>query len=123
MLGEDGAVVFRTYYQDSASDPEHSVRPQLEAGDTTRFSLAIVCGGNFDKAESYPTTILRALDPTFAIVGHWDNFFRHVDKGPRLIPGMNGRELRRLMDEAMGKRWAALRPLATARFAVAPPTR
>lgn len=120
VLADDGAVLFRMYYQDSASDPEHSVRPKLEANDTSRFDLAIVCAGNFDKAEGYPTSVLRAFDPSFALVGHWDNFFRSVDKDATLIPGLNGNELRRLMDDAMGDRWAALRPFATAVFAVAP---
>jgi hypothetical protein len=123
VLSDNDAVLFRIYYQDSASDPEHSQRPKLEFGDTHNFDLVIVCGGNFDKAKSYPTTVLRAFDPSFAIVGHWDNFFRHVDKEPRLIPGLNGSGLRHLMHDSMGDRWAALRPLSTAVFAIASTSR
>ena len=118
-LGADGRPVFRIYYQDSASDPEHSVRPMMEATDTKTFDLVIVCGGNFEGAESYPTSVLDAFKPAYSIVGHWDDFFRSADN-PTLIPGLNGRELKQRMNASMKDQWAALRPFSTAIFVVAP---
>jgi hypothetical protein len=118
VLGEHRTVLFRIYYQDSASDPEHSVLPKLSAGDIKKFDLVIVCGGNFDNAKSYPSTVLGAFKPAYAIVGHWDDFFRDVDRNPRLIPGLNGRELRSRMSDSLSDRWAALLPFSTAVFAI-----
>jgi hypothetical protein len=118
VLGADGAVLFRIYYQDSASDPEHSVRPMLPNADTRAFDLAIVCGGNFDNTESYPTMLLGKLTPSYALVGHWESFFRHVDKEPRLIPGLNGGKLQERMNTSMGARWAAMMPFSSVIFAL-----
>jgi hypothetical protein len=119
VLRDDGAVLFRIYYQDSASDPAHSVRPKMS--DDRPFDLVIVCGGNFDKAKSYPATMLGAFPRAYALVGHWDDFSRDMNESPKLIPGLSGRELRRRMDDSVPGRWAALLPFATAVFAI-PPT-
>lgn len=113
------SVLFRIYYQDSASDPEHSLRPKLEAGDAAKFNLVILCGGNFDKAGLYPITVLDAFKPSYAIIGHWDDFFRDVDDR-KLVPGLKGERLRKRMNQSMEGRWAALRPFSTALFPVTP---
>lgn len=105
-------------YQDSASDPDHSDLPRMKPSDVRQFDLVIICAGNFDKARLYPMTLLGAFRPSYAIVGHWDNFFQRLDSNPKLIPLLDGRTLRDRMDLLMHGRWAALRPMSTARFAV-----
>jgi hypothetical protein len=119
VLHDERTVAFRVYYQDSASDSAHSVRPMLDAGDSRPFDLVIVCGGNFNMAGPYPANVLEAFAPAYAILGHWDSFFRDADKSPWLIPMLNGRELKRRMNAAAENRWAAVRPLSTVLFPVA----
>ena len=108
IISRDSTPLFRIYYQDSASDPDHSVLPPFTGKDVRRPDLAIICGGNFQNTEAYPTVLLREMKPRFTMIGHWEDFFRDPEDKLQVIPGLNGSELRDRVREFMDTRWATL---------------
>jgi hypothetical protein len=76
IMGPDNRPIFRIFYQDAAGEPRYSALPPLLGDDERPVDVAIICAGNFGYATSYPTALLRTLQPKHVIVGHWEDFFR-----------------------------------------------
>ncbi len=119
LLDVVGSPVFRIFYQDAASDPEHSVLPPFSGADNRPVDLAIVCAGNFSETPDYPTALLGKLHPRFALVGHWESFFRGPEQSLQIIPLLRADELRKRLRDSLEARWATLRPFSVAKFPVA----
>ena len=116
MLDAHAATSFRIYYQDAASDTAHSVLPALAASDAHRIDLAIICAGNFSETPDYPARLLSSLRPAFALVGHWESFFRSPEDELKVIPLLHAGALSARMRESLPSAWATLRPFSVARF-------
>ena len=97
---ETGAPRFRVYYQDAPFDaPVSHPHPELLA--EKRVDLAIVNGGNYEQVDDHPQPILGALDPRFAILGHWEDFFRTQDQPLQPLPFLSTELLDARMAEAL----------------------
>ncbi len=86
FLDPDGSVAFRIHYQDSASNTPLGFPPILDEANRRNVDVAIVCAASFSQVEGYPEGILRALDPRYVVVGHWEDFFRSQEKPLRAVP-------------------------------------
>ncbi|MBW2495047.1 MAG: MBL fold metallo-hydrolase [Deltaproteobacteria bacterium] len=86
FLDPDGSVAFRIHYQDSASNTPLGYPPALDENDRQGTDVAIVCAASFSQVEGYPEGILRAVDPRYVVLGHWEDFFLSQEKPPRPVP-------------------------------------
>ena len=100
-----GRPMFRMFYQDAASRPTDVVLPPFAAQDQRRVDLAIVCAGNFNKVEEYPTFLLAGLRPTFVILAHWEDFFQEQGESPTPVRWTDTRELATRLDLLGAARW------------------
>jgi hypothetical protein len=76
----EGARTFRIYYQDAVSRAPIGHPPQSLLQEKP-VDLALISMGGYLTVEDHPLPLLRALDPPFVIVAHWEDFFV-----PRTIP-------------------------------------
>jgi NADPH-dependent 2,4-dienoyl-CoA reductase/sulfur reductase-like enzyme len=79
-------VAFRIHYQDSASNTPLGYPPALDGDDQRSTDVAIVCAASFSQVEGYPEGVLRAVDPRYVVLGHWEDFFISQEKPPRPVP-------------------------------------
>jgi hypothetical protein len=82
-------VAFRIHYQDAASSTPLGHPPILPANDRRSVDVAIVCAASFSQIQGYPEGILRAADPRYVILGHWEDFFISQEKPTRPVPLTN----------------------------------
>lgn len=87
LLGREGRVALRIYYQDAASEAPAGLVPPLPAGDRHRIDVAILCPPGFDEVDRYPAAFLEAASPRHVLLGHWEDFFRPRSAPLRVVPG------------------------------------
>lgn len=123
LLDEDGRVVFRIHYVDAASDPPAAFLPPEIAAELDRrpVDLAILCPASFEQVDRYPEGIVRHLRPRFAVLGHWEDFFRPRTEPLRPVPLTDLGEFTRRLDAVLeevspGAGWALPEPGAVFRF-------
>ena len=118
FLDPDSSVAFRIHYQDSASNTPLGYPPALAADDRRSVDVAIVCAASFSQVEGYPEGILRALDPRYVVVGHWEDFFRPQEKPVRAVPMTDVPEFIERTKRALPEdsRWVLPRPHAVLRI-------
>ncbi len=118
FLDPDGSVAFRIHYQDSASNTPLGYPPTLTGDDQRSVDIAIVCAASFSQVKGYPEGILRALDPRYVVIGHWEDFFRAQEEPLRPVPMTDVAEFiertRRALPE--DSRWVLPRPHALLRI-------
>ena len=105
LLDAHGRPTFRMFYQDAASKPMDVVLPPFAAADQRRVDLAIVCAGNFNKVDEYPTFLLAGLRPTFVVLAHWEDFFQSQGESPTPVRLTDTRELAMRLDHLGAARW------------------
>lgn len=110
LLDARGRPTFRMFYQDAASQPMDVVLPPFTGEDQRRVDLAIVCGGNFNKVDGYPTFLLADLRPTYVILAHWEDFFQSQGDSPTPVPLTDTRELATRLDQLGATRWITPMP-------------
>lgn len=123
FLDGDGDVAFRIHYVDAASEPPAAFLPPGVAAELDRrpVDLAILCPASFEEVDGYPEGIVRHLRPRFALLGHWENFFRPRTEPLRTVPLTDLDEFLRRLDAVLGEaspgaEWALPEPGATFRF-------
>lgn len=95
-----GAPAYRIYYQDAPYvAPIGQPHPDLLA--EKAVDLAIVNGGNWEAVPDHPKPILGALQPRYAIVGHWEDFFRPQDQPIQPLPFLDTTEILSRMQEVL----------------------
>jgi hypothetical protein len=100
FLDDDGEPAYRVYYQDAPADaPVGHVPAELLAD--KRIDVALLCVGTYDQVEDHPGEIVGALDPRFAIGGHWEDFFRPQDEPLRSIPFLDVEPFRVALEGAL----------------------
>jgi L-ascorbate metabolism protein UlaG (beta-lactamase superfamily) len=80
VLGADGSPVFRIYFQDAPNTAPLGFPPASLGG--RRVDLAILCvatARNVDPPS--PDSLVKILRPKYAIMAHWESFFR-----PQTLP-------------------------------------
>ncbi len=112
------SVDVRLFMHDAAASPDVIRRAAavLNTMPEARHTIAIIAAANFDQAHAYPDILLAHLAPEHVILGHWEDFFRSPEKSPRIVRGIKGRELVRVVERFQGARWTALAPGATLRL-------
>jgi len=104
FLDDEGQVVFRLHYQDSASRPPLGFIPPLPPGERAPLDVALLTGANFDQAAGYPDGLIAAARPRQVVLGHTDDFiFGHF----AAVPGTSIRALNGKLDWLLGpgRRW------------------
>ena len=114
VLDDSARVVFRLLYQDAAAKATDVLLPPLPPGDARPVDVAIICAGNFEKVDDYPTLLNGALHPRVVIVGHWENFFNPANAPLTPIPFTNTETLAKRLDLS-APRWFTLEPGARLR--------
>lgn len=99
FLGSDGRTpVFRIYYQDAPTGRQVGhVPPQLL--DEKAVDLALLCVGSFESVDD-PASIVKAIQPRYVILGHWEDFFRPQDKRLNAIPFADVKAFLKKVEEA-----------------------
>ena len=67
-----GAPAFRIYFQDAPNTPPLGFPPPGGAP----VDLAILCAATAEHVPHAPDSLVRVLRPRYALVGHWESFFR-----------------------------------------------
>jgi L-ascorbate metabolism protein UlaG (beta-lactamase superfamily) len=78
FLDGAGQPVFRAYFQDSGANRDIGLPTpaQLEAWGRRTVDLALICvGGEWGRLRGHPEHLIRALNPRFAVLIHWEDFF------------------------------------------------
>lgn len=121
LLDEEGAVAFRIYYQDSASQAPAGLVPDLASEDARRVDVAILCPPSFDNVERYPEAILGNIRPRHVLLGHWEDFFRSRARPLRVVPFTDLQEFIDRMIPALPRdaSWTLPEPGTTVRFRLA----
>jgi glyoxylase-like metal-dependent hydrolase (beta-lactamase superfamily II) len=118
FLDPDGSVAFRIHYQDSASNTPLGYPPTLHGDDQRSVDVAIVCAASFSQVQGYPEGILRAVDPRYVVMGHWEDFFISQEKPPRPVPMTDVAEFVARTERVLPKhaRWVLPKPHAVLRL-------
>ena len=77
--------VYRIYYQDAPTSVPSGIPPADVLADK-RVDLALLNVGNYDKVVDAPAATLAALQPRFALGGHWEDFFQPASAMPPPLP-------------------------------------
>lgn len=110
VLDARGMPVFRVLFQDAASRPADAMLPPFAPGDEHPVDVAIICAGNFENVESYPQVLAGAVRPRIMIVGHWEDFFKSMDKPLTPIRFTNTDELHDRLETVMLGQWYTPEP-------------
>jgi hypothetical protein len=82
---KDEAPLFRVFYQDAPAETPFGHVPAAFLADK-RVDLALMCVGTYDKVDGgSPEKALKALNPRYALGGHWEDFFGSLDAAPKPI--------------------------------------
>ncbi|HEY2374929.1 MAG TPA: MBL fold metallo-hydrolase [Gemmatimonadaceae bacterium] len=110
LLDDSSHPMFRIFYQDAATQPLDVTLPPFTGNDRHSVDVAIVCAGNFKKVPDYPTLLLAALRPKYAILGHWEDFFHDQGDAPSPVRLTDTKELASRLDRLGRERWVTLVP-------------
>ena len=50
--------------------------------------LVLLCTAGWTSSPDLPERVARALSPRAVLLSHWDDFFRPIDWGARMLPAM-----------------------------------
>ncbi|MBV8519449.1 MAG: hypothetical protein JO197_18805 [Acidobacteria bacterium] len=81
FLDANGAPELRVWYVDASPNTPYGLPDDATLHDK-RVDVAIFCVGNWNQQADYPKAYLAALAPSYALLGHWENFFRSADRPP-----------------------------------------
>lgn len=104
FLDDEGRVVFRLHYQDSASNPPLGFIPPLPERDRAPLDLALLTGASYGQVTGYPDSLIAAARPRHVVVGHTDDF---VFSFFATVPLTSFRALNGKLDRMLGpgRRW------------------
>jgi hypothetical protein len=104
FLDDDGRVLFRLHYQDSASNPPLGFIPPLPESERAPLDVALLTGASFHQVSAYPDSLLSAARPRQVVLGHTDDF---VFSRLSAVPGTPLRTLNGKLDWLLGpgRRW------------------
>ncbi|TVP42680.1 MAG: MBL fold metallo-hydrolase [Gemmatimonadales bacterium] len=106
ILDEEGDVVLRVHYQDSASRPPHGFPPP----DGIPIDVMIVCTAGSGAAEGYPEVLVGTFQPRVVLLGHWEDFFRPMTAPVRSVPGTDLAAFEERLAEVLPEGAVQLRP-------------
>ena len=122
FLDERGTVLFRTHYADTPAWGANGMPPRSLG----RFDLAALCVGGSNTVageDSIPTAMLRRIQPRYAFLIHWEDFFVPQTADPRPLSVLKkaiGPYQQRVAALLAPDHWSLPAPGDVARFAVHP---
>ena len=123
FLDERGKVLFRTHYADTPAWGEHGMPPRS----LRRFDLAALCVGGSNTVsedDSIPSALLHRIQPRYAFLIHWENFFVPQTDAPQPLPGLTLERYEERVAAVVGAdRWSLPVPGDVARYPVRTLTR
>jgi hypothetical protein len=85
---QTNAPLYRVYYQDAPTNaPNGHLPPALLS--EKRVDVALMCVGAYEHVADAPAPTLSAMQPRFALGGHWEDFFMPANVPPQPIPMMD----------------------------------
>lgn len=100
FLDDSGNPIYRVYYQDAPTTaPVGHVHPDLLA--EKAIDVALLCVGSYDQVGDFPGDFIRAMNPRYAIAGHWENFFKKQSEPLENIPFLDVDEFRARLEAEM----------------------
>ncbi len=112
LLGERNEVLYRIYYQDSASGDHIGVPRE----DGRAYDLAILCIASHNWVEDAPQALLGRLRPRHVLVAHYEDFFSRDEPRafvPMLTNRLANRYLGRVQDSLRGQGRLPAGPVGT----------
>lgn len=89
VFGVDVRVAGRRLYHLGSAD-------LVEAGPEPGVDLLMMCVAGWTVTSRFTPRMMRALQPGAILLSHWDNFFRPMSDGARMLPAM---QLPRLVEQ------------------------
>ena len=84
FLEPDGSVTFRIYYQDAVVQAPLGFAPDALIAERP-VDAAIFVPATFDQVEWHPEAFVENLQPTWVLLGHWEDFFQSPADDTRSI--------------------------------------
>ncbi|MDZ7780660.1 MAG: hypothetical protein U5R14_12125 [Gemmatimonadota bacterium] len=85
FLSDDGDVAFRIYYQDAVAPPPLGFAPE-ELVDERPVDVAVLVPATFEEVPWHPEAVVANLRPRRVLLGHWEDFFRPVERDAEPVP-------------------------------------
>lgn len=85
FLDDHDQPEFRVFYQDAPTDQPIGFPPAAALADK-QVDVALLCVGSTEHVTDHPQNILNALQPRFALSGHWEDFFSAPTDPPTPLP-------------------------------------
>lgn len=104
FLDEDKNVVFRLYYQDTASKPDMGLVPREVTRDGRPIDVAILTLAGYSNAGNYPKSIVRNTSANLYVVAHWEDFFSSRGTAPMVVRGTDESGFFTLLEHVMPDR-------------------
>lgn len=123
LRDERGHPEFRIHFQDSASSAGVGMPPAELDSDSriAPYTILLPTVASWSQVEGYPEALLDRLNPDYAILGHWEDFFRPLTRDPDRLKTVRLTNVKRFLEEvehSLGKAAYALpAPLTKFRFA------
>lgn len=99
LLDENQQPVYRIHYQDSAATPPYGFPPVFS--DNKPVDLQILCAGSWNQVRDYPVKLLQVTKPRIVAIGHWENFIGGDLKAPTLIPLLDLKKLKDIVQDTV----------------------
>ena len=84
FLDDGGEVAFRVYYQDAVAAPPFGYAPDALVAERP-VDVAIFVPATFDQVDWHPEAFVENLEPTWILLGHWEDFFIPIAEPTRSI--------------------------------------
>jgi hypothetical protein len=81
FLDAKGNPELRIWYVDASPNAPYGL-PDAATLHDKHVDVAIFCVGNWNQQANYPKAFLETMTPSYALLGHWENFFRSADRPP-----------------------------------------
>ncbi len=74
-----------------------------EAFEAREPELVLLCTAGWQSSPNLPERVARALSPQAVLLSHWDDFFRPLEQGARMLPAMGVPRLVERLSRATGE--------------------
>lgn len=85
FLADDGTVVFRIYYQDAVAPAPLGFAPEALVSERP-VDVAVLVPATFEEVPWHPEALIANLRPRRVLLGHWEDFFRPIERDAVPVP-------------------------------------
>jgi L-ascorbate metabolism protein UlaG (beta-lactamase superfamily) len=102
--GGGDSIAFRVYYQDAVAPPPAGFAPD-ELIEQRPVDVALIVPATFDQVDWHPEALVENLRPRRVILGHWEDFFRPVDRPAQSVRLTDLRHFERRLERVFDGEW------------------